>query len=224
MNNLVCNRCGHGWTRRKKRLPVECPNCCSRLWAKERKTPGGRLLTQVVLKELLHYNPKSGVFKWREGRKGARKSLVAGTTDACGYVQICVEGTHYKAHRLAFLYMKGYFPEHQVDHKYGIRDDNRWAELQHATKFCNMQNCVKNRRNTSGYPGVTWSKRGGKWVAQAGLNLKVRGLGYHETKLDAALARLTFEVQCPQWKCNYQGELIKAIKKAWPEFNERSLN
>ena len=59
--------------------------------------------------------------------------------------------------------------------------------------------------------GVNWSKQANKWSASVMLRGNVTNLGYHKTALDAALARLTWELQCPEWNCNHRSELVKAI-------------
>jgi len=182
------------------------------------------MLTQKRLKELLHYDPDTGIFTWIVSR-GTRVKVgeVAGYTSPEGYVIIGVRGKQYKAHRLAFLYMEGYFPEHDVDHKKGVLHDNRWNSIRHSTHLCNMQNQAIYSSNTSGFTGVSWYSRNGMWVARSTLRGEKVHLGYYVDKLDAALAKLTWEVNCEQWTCNIRSNLVKAIKTAWPEFNNKCL-
>lgn len=176
-------------------------------------------LTQTELKRQLHYNPDTGLFTWLVNKKGkVRIGDIAGCLNKDGYVFIGINGNDYYAHRLAHLYMEGYWPEHGMDHKFGIKDDNRWSEINHTTQMCNLQNQKINKNNTSGFPGVVWHKAVEKWLARITLDNKKIHLGYYKTPLDAALARFTFEMQCPLWKCDYQSSLAKAIKIAWPEF------
>jgi len=176
-------------------------------------------LTQKELKRKLHYNPKTGIFTWLI--KNSNRILIgsiAGCLCSDGYIRIGINGKNYSAHRLAHLYMKGYWPEHEIDHKFGIRDDNRWLKIQHVTKSCNLQNQKISKNNTSGFPGVTLDKRTKMWQSQIKVNYKLIKLGLYNDPLEAALARFTFEMQCSQWTCNYRSELVKAIKNAWPEF------
>lgn len=73
-------------------------------------------ISQAQLKELLHYDPGTGVFKWRVGRSRTRAGSVVATKDRKGYLKVMInKKTHYLA-RLAFLYMNGKFPSEFVDH------------------------------------------------------------------------------------------------------------
>lgn len=177
------------------------------------------MITQAELKELLDYDPETGIFRWNDTRNGKVKiGDIAGWVDQKGYIQIKLCGSCYRAHRLAFLYMDGYFPEHQVDHLDGIRDSNKWRNLRHVTGSCNLQNTKKYASNTSGFPGVSWSKRSAAWISRIEVTGKSVCIGFYPTPLEAALARYTVEVWCPKWTCNHRSVLVQAIKEAWPEF------
>lgn len=181
-------------------------------------------LTQKRLKELLDYDPKTGVFTNRVQRgQRALVGEVVGGEDARGYLQAVIDSRNYTLHRLAFLYMEGYLPEQEVDHLNGVRTDNVWKNLRHVSTACNMQNCKVRQSNKSGFPGVSWNKVRKGWTAQIMVSGKQVFLGVYKCKLEAALARLTFEVNSPKWTCNFRGELVKAVKDAWPAFNPRSI-
>ncbi|MCK9994454.1 MAG: hypothetical protein Dbin4_02974, partial [Alphaproteobacteria bacterium] len=98
-------------------------------------------LTQSRLKELLHYDPDTGVFTRRvQTSSNARVGDVAGCLHPEGYRHIQIDGKRYAAHRLAWLYMTGEWPTNQLDHLNGVRDDNRWGNLREATHGQNQQN------------------------------------------------------------------------------------
>jgi hypothetical protein len=130
-------------------------------------------LTQKRLKELLDYDPNTGVFTWRVSTTNrVRVGGVAGTVHPQGYRQIRVDGRIHKAHRLAWLWMTGDWPLDQIDHINGVRADNRLANLRPATQSQNSANMRKHATSKSGYKGVSWSADRAKWQAA----IKVNGL------------------------------------------------
>jgi len=93
------------------------------------------MITQKELKELLHYNPDTGIFtRLIKTASSVQIGDVAGCKHkANGYIIINVLGIPYRAHRLAWLYMTGRWPKHQVDHDDHIRHNNKWSNLFEAT-------------------------------------------------------------------------------------------
>jgi hypothetical protein len=84
------------------------------------------MITLERLREVLEYNPESGVWVWlvtSSRRRGAGK--IAGSLDNNGYVVIRVDRAIYKAHRLAWLYMTGEWPRSTIDHINLEPADNR---------------------------------------------------------------------------------------------------
>jgi hypothetical protein len=162
------------------------------------------LLTQKRLREVLEYSPETGVFVWKVRMSNRVKAGdIAESYNNYGYIRISIDSKRYQAHRLAFLYVEGYLPEYEVDHLNGIRDDNRWANLRHVTKSCNMQNYGFNSASTSGFTGIYWNKYAKKWQAYITIHGKRIHLGCHDTIEEAALARCYFEDKCPDWTCNH---------------------
>ena len=147
------------------------------------------MITQKELKELLHYTPETGVFTRIKATQSIRVGDVAGTIMQIGYVMLRVKGNKYLAHRLAWLYMYGYFPSNQIDHRNHIRDDNRIVNLREVTCAENHRNRSKSKFNLSGVTGVRWRKQNSKWLASVKVNGKQKHLGYFDDKFEAICAR-----------------------------------
>jgi hypothetical protein len=80
----------------------------------------------------------------------------------------------------------------QVDHINGNKLDNRKDNLRIANASTNKANCGVRSTNTSGYKGVVFVKARKHldkvWAAQIKVDYKTIGLGYFETKEEAAEA------------------------------------
>ena len=146
------------------------------------------MITQARLKELLDYDPTTGVFVWKVSRGNRAARSTAGSKDAHGYICIEVYGRIYKAHRLAWLYVTGKWPEEQIDHTNCNRADNRVVNLREATNAENRANTMLCRSNTSGIKGVNWHKKAGKWRAYIGVGRRAIHLGLFYCREDAAAA------------------------------------
>lgn len=142
-------------------------------------------LTQERLKEVLHYDPETGVFtslKWRGGV--SQPGVVCGCVQPHGYVRISVDGKPYYAHRLAWFYMTGRWPTHTIDHINRDRADNKIANLREATHRQQRGNTRLRKDNKSGFKGVSFSCVMKKWHTQIG----TRTVGFYTTKEEAAEA------------------------------------
>jgi len=150
------------------------------------------MVTQKKLKELLHYNPDSGVFT-RLVSSGAAKAGSVLKKNCNGYIQVRINNKKYIAHHLAWLYVTGELPENQIDHKNHIRDDNRWTNLREATHLENSKNQSKRVDNISGVTGVHWNKAEKRWRGQIGTVNTVEHLGSFKDKFEAICARKSAE-------------------------------
>ena len=151
-------------------------------------------LTAGKLRELLHYDPETGIFT-RKVRTSPRVKAgdIAGSQGGGGYLLIRVCSRKYQAHRLAWLYVYGEWPEDQIDHINRDRADNRIANLREVTNKQNQQNASKRSDNTSGYPGVSWYKLDSKWAAKIRHNQKLIHLGCYNAIEEAVAARKAAE-------------------------------
>ena len=162
----------------------------------ESRCPPAQDITAEKLRELLHYDHETGIFTWKV-RTPNQINIgdVAGCPTGNGYLRIKVQSRPYKAHRLAWLYMYGTWPEDQIDHINRIRTDNRIANLRAVTSKQNQQNAGKRSDNTSGHPGVCWNKQHSKWVANIRHNQKLIHLGCYSTIEEALSARKAGELK-----------------------------
>lgn len=148
------------------------------------------MLTQIRLREMLDYDPETGVFRFRKKRgwEGKPAGCIKPGRGG-GYCLIRLAGESFRASRLAWLYMTGEWPDQDVDHIDLDRMNDRWANLRLATRSQNMANGSKRRDNTSGYRGVTWNEATQSWRAQVSVNGKNHYCGLYATREDAAAAR-----------------------------------
>jgi len=161
-------------------------------------------LTQKELKKFVDYDPKTGIFRWVIANSNRVKvgDMAGYIHRTKGYRYICINEKRYKASRLAFLYMEGYFPEHQVDHKNRIRDNDSWNNLRHVSSRCNSRNCKISKANKSGVIGVCWDKQSNKWSVKIGVLNKSKHIGYYKYFFDAVKARWEAEKKYGWPNCN----------------------
>jgi len=158
-------------------------------------------LDQDTLKELIHYNPDTGVFTWRhrdrkwfatEGAFKTWNTRLAGKETGClvanGYLKIGVLYHLYLSHRLAFLYMTGEFPPSETDHINHQKTDNRWVNLRSVSSRENHRN-TRHRNTKSGHMGVYRDKKYKYWYAMIGVNGKAIRLGRFDFIEDAITCR-----------------------------------
>jgi len=147
------------------------------------------ILTAERLREALSYDQETGIFTWLVSPNFRVKvGDAAGCGHHTGYRRIVIDGVSHQAHRLAWLYVQGYFPTNIMDHINGDRADNRIFNLREATDAENNQNKISSRNSTSKYLGVSWSKQRNKWLATIHVNRKQRYLGQFATEEEAYAA------------------------------------
>lgn len=147
-------------------------------------------ITAERLREVLDYNPETGIFVWRfRPNVSARAGKIAGCVSINGYIKVNSGSKTYFAHRLAWLYVHGVWPKEYIDHINGDKADNRIDNLREATP---AQNCQNLRRATSaclsGILGV--SKREYGYSAHITIGYKTRNLGKYATIEEAQAAYL----------------------------------
>ena len=146
------------------------------------------MMTQDQLKQVLDYNPETGVFTWIKSTSNMVKvGRIAGSyTKGANRIYIKVFGKRYMAHRLAWFYVHGAFPRMQIDHIDGNSSNNALSNLREATNSQNGQNKRKARKDCiSGLAGAHYNKRRNKYLARIKINKEVIYLGSYATMQEA---------------------------------------
>ena len=113
-----------------------------------------------------YYDHETGKFFYDDGAEAGH------VRRSTGYVVLNIGGVQYKAHRLAWYLMHGYWPD-QVDHINGDRADNRIVNL----RACNSAENHQNRK----VKGYTLHKASGKYQAMITVKGKAKYLGLFDT-------------------------------------------
>ncbi|WP_264041469.1 HNH endonuclease signature motif containing protein [Pectobacterium carotovorum] len=134
-------------------------------------------ITNEFVKEILSYDPETGIFIWkdRDERYFSDKracstwnrkypGTVAGTPDNKGYLRISINNKKHKSHRIAWLYVYGYWPE-LIDHINGNKSDNRIKNLRDVSFSENMRNRPTLKSSSTGVNGVVKSSNGKGFLA-----------------------------------------------------------
>lgn len=167
-----------------------------------------RQLTQEYVRSLFDYDPETGVLTWKERPRehfnsnrswNSTNSRCAGKptgqrANSDGYLEVCIDGFLYKAHRVIWLWVHGEEPE-EIDHDNGVRADNRLTNLVSATRAVNMKNKGMRKDNRSGVTGVGWHAKDRRWVAHITVSGRLKRLGGFIEKADAIAARRKAELE-----------------------------
>jgi len=171
-------------------------------------------ITQDELKRHLHYDPLTGIFIRKISNANCVKiGDIAGCLHSRGYIHIKINYIGHKAHRLAWLYVYGYFPEYDIHHINEIKHDNRICNLKHLTLSCHIKTRGLRKDNKSNVKGVVWSKNDNKWVSQINNNKKRIYLGIYKNLIDAAKARWNAEVKYNFPNCQTTSSAYLYIQK-----------
>ena len=160
---------------------TRCPSHLPEFSFSPRVLQERQMLTQDRLKELLNYDPLTGIFSWRVNGGRKRKDQIAGSKDVHGYWQIGLDNRLHKAHRLAWLYVYGWLPAEPLDHIDFNGCNNAIANLRLLEPHQHIEHRRRNKNNTSGFRGVHLCKSTGRWVAQIKTKYKWIWLGRFDT-------------------------------------------
>lgn len=153
------------------------------------------VLSPALLRQLIDYNPDTGLLHWRErtpelhAATGADTAKVdmwnrqhAGkecfTSDSGkGYRCAMLAGRMYRAHRVGWAIHYGKWPDQMLDHINQQRADNRIANLREVDFIENGRNARRQKRNYSGQVGVQWRPDIKRWRARITVNRRKFELG-----------------------------------------------
>lgn len=126
---------------------------------------------------------------WNAKNAGNRTGCPKGN----GYLVVRFQGKNIHAHRLVYLLTYGEDPSPlSIDHKNGLRSDNRPFNLRVVTTSLNNRNRnFLSPRNTSGFRGVYWHSAANKWAASVTTNYMKEHIGLFDNINDAAKAAET---------------------------------
>lgn len=143
------------------------------------------MLEHELLTSLLVYNSENGLFFWRVHGKGKQQNRPVGSTSTNGYRQITINYKMYLAHRLAWFYLYGSFPNGFIDHINGNKQDNRIENLRIVSHIGNCQNQRKaTSRSKTGLIGVC-SDVNNRYRARIRVNGKDFHLGVYSSPEEA---------------------------------------
>ena len=98
-------------------------------------------ITAEQLRELLDFDPSTGLFQWKSKNKRSHKAgWFGGSKNQRGYLNIQVCGVLYQSHRLAWLHVHGVWPDMVIDHINRIQTDNRIENLRDVSYSVNLRN------------------------------------------------------------------------------------
>ena len=144
-------------------------------------------LTQERLRQVLHYDPDTGIFRWKVSPSNSVKfGSIAGCVNTIGYWQISIDNERCLGHRIAWRYMTGNWPINDIDHKDRDRSNNRWDNLREATRGQNLSNSKS--RCASGLKGAYYKKHRKKWFSHIRHDGIIYRLGDFDTAEEAHAA------------------------------------
>lgn len=159
---------------------------------------GRGTVTAERLRELLSYDPETGVFIWKVRQSRAVPiGTVAGAVKTNGRRYISVLGEALQAHRLAWFYVHGKWPDGYIRHRDEQFDHNWIANLYESTPTETNIDRRLGKNNTSGRVGVGFNTQRGKWKAWIKRDFRSVNLGWFDTFEDAVAARVAAEEQFP---------------------------
>lgn len=117
------------------------------------------MLTVEFLREILSYDPNTGIFIWKKTLSNRNKvGNVAGTISDRGYIVITINKKRLMAHRLAWMHYFGSEPNGVIDHLDGVHANNRISNLRDVEQVLNTRNNRLSKTIAADIPVFTSTK------------------------------------------------------------------
>jgi hypothetical protein len=150
-------------------------------------------ITQARVKELFDYHSNGTLTRKIKTSNRNKVGNIVGSNNGNGYLRLSIQSKNYYVHQIIFLWNYGYIPI-ELDHKNGIRNDNRIENLREATHAENGKNLSLRKYNVIGINNVSFDLSRNKWIARIVVNKKTKYLGRFKNLEDAIEARKNAEI------------------------------
>jgi hypothetical protein len=141
----------------------------------------------AYLLSIVRYNRRTGLFTSLINRKKVKVGDVIGSVSVNGYCRTTIDGQFYLLHRLAWFYAHGQWPSKSLDHRNGIKTDNRILNLREADAVENGRNRRLAKTNRTGVSGVHFIN--GRFRVDIKLRDRRLNLGTFDTLREAKQVR-----------------------------------
>lgn len=166
-----------------------------------------------TLRKYINYDPLTGNLTWKRRsidmcssekeqkrfntRWAGKSATSTSVSNKRKYISKCVyfEGKQYRSSHVAWAIHYGAWPTETIDHINHDATDDSAANMREVSLIENRRNYSRQINNTSGVPGVSWSKQKGKWKATIKAGGKERHLLLSDDFDEAVKARKQAEVE-----------------------------
>ena len=177
-------------------------------------------ITQELVRKLFDYDPETGVVTRKVSiNYKAKKGTIITSVGGSGYYRVGIKGRRYPLHRVIWLWMEGYFPEHEIDHINRDRLDNRWENLRVVSHSCNMRNTSLANSSTTRIRGVHLCKKDKFYQSYIKKDSKRYNLCWSKDFTEAVAHRLAAE-QALDWAgCDSNSTAYQYMQNYLKELN-----
>lgn len=156
-----------------------------------------KAITPEMVREVLDYDPASGVMQWRARPVFRSQDQTwntrfadqpVGRADRDGYLRFTLMGIQVLVHRAAWAHVHNEWPPQMIDHRDGNRINNAISNLRLADVAQNTANARKRAGTRSRFKGLTWCATHRKWKATVQRRGVTKLVGYFDDEETAHAA------------------------------------